>query len=206
VARPLRTAEAIEAMRVRILDAAHVMIHAGGGPEAITMRGIAERLGISHMTLYSYFSSRQEMLLALRERHAAHWLARQREQIERARQGEVVDAVRDELNGIALFAEHRPEIYCLMFASMAHRRPGGAMVPPRHLLQAGVEHLEQLIRIGIEQGAFAPRDPELAALIVTTMVNGPLIFRASGRLPEDAPFAQIWSAVLEQAIQFLKRS
>ena len=64
--RPKRTEEEIAAMRQRILDAAVAILHKAG-PGSLSIRAIAERVGVSHMVLYSYFENRDELFAALRE-------------------------------------------------------------------------------------------------------------------------------------------
>ena len=63
------TDEAIADFRTRLCDAAEAKI-AEGGRTAVNMRGLAERLGVSAMTPYRYFESKQAMINAVRARAA----------------------------------------------------------------------------------------------------------------------------------------
>ena len=54
--RPKKTEEEIHAMREKILDVTQTILEEDG-PEAITSRAIAERLGMSHMSLFTYFEN-----------------------------------------------------------------------------------------------------------------------------------------------------
>ena len=55
------TAEQRERMRTRILDAARDTF-LQSGIEGLSMRGIASRVGVSSMTLYLYYESRQDIV------------------------------------------------------------------------------------------------------------------------------------------------
>jgi len=68
MARPKQTKEQITAMRERILDAAAELLHEQG-PQALSIRAITKRLGISPMALYTYFENRAALFAALSERH-----------------------------------------------------------------------------------------------------------------------------------------
>lgn len=53
--------------RERVLEAAvDLLDHAG--PDAFTMRALAERLGVATMAVYSHFSAKEEIIEAVRER------------------------------------------------------------------------------------------------------------------------------------------
>lgn len=202
--RPARTSEEIDIMRQRILDAAHALIHEGG-PERATVRRIADRLDVSHMTLYNYFPSRQAIIQALRESQFTRMQARQQEQLRRAEAGETLDVVREELGFYARFAEHHPEMYRLIFVKAGQDTGAGGRPPFTRKLGVHFRHLSQLIHMGVEQGIFVDRDTDLAAHVVITMTNGPLIFHTAGRLPNDELFDLVWNDVVEQAITYLTR-
>ena len=66
MARPKRDPEL---MRTEILDAAEELL-LGAGPKSLTLRKIAERVGVSHPALLYYFNGLGELLEALRQRSA----------------------------------------------------------------------------------------------------------------------------------------
>jgi AcrR family transcriptional regulator len=200
--RPARTAEEIETMRGRILEAACQAVQAGG-PAAVTMRRVAERLGVSHMTLYTYFANREALLSALRAEHLAQMDAHRRQQLARAQSGEVVAVLREELGHYVEMARQRPEVYRLVFVGMVGDYAGPDGLPLRSRLLSKAGHLTELIRIGIEQGVLPQRDPQVAALTALTVVNGPLIFHLSGRLPDGAPTEAVIAEVLDLAMAYL---
>ena len=66
--RPRLTEEEIAAMREHILDAAGQLLHEEG-PDGLSIRAIADRVGVSHMVLYTYFANRDALVASLRDRH-----------------------------------------------------------------------------------------------------------------------------------------
>ena len=62
-----RTEQEIKEMRERILDAT-IELARQEGLEGVSIRKIADRIGVSHMLLYSYFENRAAIIQALRER------------------------------------------------------------------------------------------------------------------------------------------
>ena len=81
--RAKQTPQQIAEMRERILDAAREILRAEGYA-ALTMRAIAERIGSSPMTLYTYFRNRETLMAALDERQRAHIQARYDEMLREA--------------------------------------------------------------------------------------------------------------------------
>ena len=168
----------------------------------MTMRRIADRLGVSHMTLYGYFSSRQEMLDALQEMHFTRIQARQTEQLARAEGGDVLGAISDELSVYRMMARRKPEVYQLIIGSQPVREEMQCHRMNRFQSHAGF--LAQLIHVGIEQGVLAPRDEMRAALVIISMVNGPLLLTAIGYLSDESLAESIWNEVVHQALTYLK--
>ncbi len=198
--RPPRSPEQVAMMRQKILDAAHSLIHEGG-PESVTIRRIANTLGVSHMTLYNYFPSRQGILDALREREMARIVERRQEALERARAGQTLEVLRENLNCYANMARRQPAFYRLILTPAAHDDPRRQEVQRR--FHEHVAHLTQVIQIGMEQGQFAPGgDPAQAALVVLAMANGPLAYLAGGLISEEQ-FSTIWQTTLQLITLYL---
>jgi AcrR family transcriptional regulator len=68
-----RRAEAMETTRQRIVEAT-VELHGTVGPAATTVAGIAERAGVTRVTVYHHFPDAEELFAAC----SAHWLSQQR--------------------------------------------------------------------------------------------------------------------------------
>jgi AcrR family transcriptional regulator len=182
--RPRRSPEEIAHMRERMLNAALELLREGG-PQAISIRALAERLGVSHMVFYTYFESRAELLRALSHRQRERVGQRRAQMLERARQGDVVQVVRDALVHYAHISGHAPRIYELLLVHCVESSPEG-FTKPTEILAPDLEHLQTLIELGISRGVFVSRDPQLAAKVAFAIVNGPLILLHSGRLTDEA--------------------
>ncbi|HEV2362828.1 MAG TPA: TetR/AcrR family transcriptional regulator [Caulobacteraceae bacterium] len=177
--RPLSD-EDIEKFRERLIDAAE-RLFAEHGPEAVTMRQLADTVGVSPMTPYRYFKDKEEILAAARARgyerfaqtlEAAH--ARGRTRAEQA-----------ELMGEAYvrFALQHPNAYRLIFDT---RQPNEADYP--ELARAG-ERARRTMTLYVEpppgaQGEGADR--ELIGRVYWAALHGPIMLQLAGKL--EAPY------------------
>lgn len=199
--RPKMTDEQVAVMRDRILDAAAELLHEEG-PGALSIRAIAERAGVSHMGLYTYFENREALLSAVRDRKRRRIEAMQAELVEQARTGDVCEAVRQALLLHANFAAEHPRAYYLVMVepiSDAHQLPHHEMRTREHL-----HNLQALIEVGVERGVFAVDDPFLAAATAVCMVNAPLIMYYNGRLPDDALRDRILDETVSIVLTYLQ--
>ena len=109
----------VEAYRQQIVEAAAQML-AEHGPEALSMRAVAEQLGVSAMTLYRYVADKAQMLAWLHQ-----FAARALEQTQRAAARTAADPIqRLHRLGRALvsFARKQPHVYRLLFDPDAEDR------------------------------------------------------------------------------------
>ena len=204
--RPRLTDKEITAMRERILDAA-IGILREEGPAGLSIRAIADQVGVSHMVLYSYFENRDEMFAALRERQHQRMQDRHADALARARQGNVTSVVREILEGYVSFAHKNPHVFRFLWCAPpghvpSHRRHG---LPdhPREGFQEELDHLADLIRLGIERGAFVERDPATAALMVTGMINGPLVMYLLPGIVDEDTLYQLERETVQAGLSYL---
>jgi AcrR family transcriptional regulator len=200
--RPKRTAAEIEEMRERILDAAHEILREQG-PDGLSIRAIAERVGVSHMVLYTYFEDRDALFMALINRQHQRKQKSHNERLARARTGETLDVVREVILSRLAFAHDHPEMFRFLLHAPEHARrvphpphrlPGECK--PRMGIHLDIDNLSELIQLGIDQGVFAPRDPDLAAIALLGLVNGTMILSQFPGILKDATRA----ADLEQEV------
>jgi AcrR family transcriptional regulator len=179
--RPKKTPAEIEAARAQILDTAYAILQTDG-PEAITARAIAERMGVAHMSLFTYFDNQAAILDALRTLELERWRAAQQRIADRA-QSEAIPAVVRELLGMYIaFACENPNLYRL--AWVMPEALGESPEANRQRRRMTVEHLAGLLQQGMDRGDFARRDPFLAAGVVLGIVNMPYILYFSGKVME----------------------
>ena len=177
--RPKKTPVELQFTRQQILDTAYAILQTEG-PEAITSRAIAERMGVAHMSLFTYFENQAAILRALREREIAKWRAQQQGFEQRATVENIAQVVEDILRHYIAFARENPNLYRL--AWVMPETGAESLEEGRRRIQTTVEHLARLLELGMDFGVFEPRDPFLAAGTVLGMVNMPFILFHSGKL------------------------
>jgi AcrR family transcriptional regulator len=181
--------------RERIVDEAlRIVTHEG--PEGVTIRALAQRLGLSAGSIYSHFKSKDELL--------QHVAAQGFEMLMKEAIGavEVPDPREAMLEGgrrYLAFAMHHPALYRLMFEEVdlaRFRAEPTAPVPGRALYDL----YRDLYSRAVESGAIRDIDPEMQTLIGWSAVHGFAMLALSGRLPPprmpDAELAQIRDAFL----------
>jgi AcrR family transcriptional regulator len=200
--RPKKTDAEIQSMREKILDVALAILNESG-PEAITSRAIAERMGVAHMLLYTYFENQAAILRALRQREITKWRAKQHIFDQRAETEDLVQVVEDLLRFFIAFARENPNLYRM--AWVMPEMGGESPVENRQRMQATVGQLANLLQKGMEHGVFAARNPFLAAGTVLAMVNTPYILFHSGKLVDPDLRDRMVEEVLVAAMGYLKK-
>lgn len=199
--RPKKTDSEIQVMREQILDTA-LSILQESGPQAISSRAVAERLGVAHMSLFTYFKNQPAILNALREREMTKWRTRQEQIGQRAQTEDVALVVEELLKMFCDFARENPNLYRL--AWVMQEATGESPQENRQRILRTVSHLATLLKSGMEQGRFEARDPFLAASVVLGMVNTPFILFHTGKMMDPDLRDQKVDEVLSAALDYLK--
>jgi AcrR family transcriptional regulator len=200
--RPKKTEQQLQAKRDQILDAAYTILIEKGA-QGLSARAIAEYLGIAHMTLYTYFANQDAILQALSEREMAKIQAQQDIFEQRAINQDILSVVRDALSFFPEFEQKNPQLYHIAWVRILE-----GVEDPQHAqlrMQSNIQHMARLIQIGIDQGKFEMRNPLMAAAAVFSMVNTPLIFAHSGRIPSPDIRDRLVQEMLEAAMRYLKK-
>jgi AcrR family transcriptional regulator len=167
--------------REEILAAA-ARIFAAKGYRDATISEIAAALDIADGTLYNYFPSKRDLLLAMldKARTAARVLVplpgapRTRE-----------DLVSTLVSAYDVLVEHLPFMRTLLMEAWTD----DAIM--QHYLTGQMTHIHQpmgaYIRARIEAGDFRPVDPELATQMVLGMVLAPIVPVLRGTAPPPSP-------------------
>jgi AcrR family transcriptional regulator len=192
------TEQEIKAMRARILDAAFALLREER-PEGLSIRKIADRIGVSHMTLYSYYENRAAIIQAMRQRAFDQMDAFRAESLRRAQTGDALLQVRASLERFVQLSHEHPYLFQLIW------RREAALPPDPQYATTTLEHLSQLIRLCIERGQCIERDPALAAAIVFSSVNGTLLLYYNVPAIQQAKRAELESETIEAAIMYLTK-
>lgn len=170
------SSEDVEAFRDRLCQAAE-RLFAERGPEAVTMRELAQALGVSPMTPYRYFKDKDAILAAVRAAAFARFAVR----LEKAMAAPADPLGRSRNAGQAYieFALAEPQAYRLMFDL---NQPTEGDYPA---LQAAIararrtmtQHVEAMIEAGLMDG-----DAELIGHLFWSILHGTLMLQLAGKL------------------------
>jgi len=202
MSRPKKTSAQLEMMRERILDTALDILQEQG-PEAITSRAIAERMGVSHMSLFTYFENQAAILQSLSKREMAKWRESQKEFEQRAETEDITTVVGDLLKFYIAFARENPNLYRM--AWVMPEFGGESPEESRQRMQLTVGRLTLLVQLGMERGVFEPRNPFLVAGTVLAMVNTPYIMFHSGKMVDPVFRDRMVEEVFSAAMLYLKK-
>jgi AcrR family transcriptional regulator len=157
------------------------------GPEAVSMRQLADALGCSPMTPYRYFRNKNEILAAVRaaafDRFAAA-MAR----ATRTTPGDLLAMSRAVGDAYIRFAFDEPDAYRLMFdLSQPHpeRYPELVRATARARATMSVP-FKALVNAGIFNG-----DPERLGFIFWATMHGLIMLHFAGKLPETPDFSTL---------------
>lgn len=177
-------------LRQHILDAARDLFVERGG-SAVTMRGVAARVGVTPMALYRHFASREALLAELvTQGHDAFLGYLNRALAEPTAAGRLVASSRQYL----AFALEHPQTYAVMFMEPADAPAAGDQ---RWRDLATFRFLVDRIRDAAAEGALVVDDPEEAALLVWAQVHGLVSLYLAGKLAmERAAFARVYVAAI----------
>jgi len=201
MARPKNSPEKIERMRNAMMDAVVELLDEVP-PDKVSIRMIAEKIGVSHMVFYTYFEDRAEIIRAL--------VKRQQEKIDRQFQGlltkaekePVSDVLRVVLRDYVQNTHDHPKIFRLFWLPP---ESGGAVEDEtlRHFMPT-VENLQELIKLGIEKGEFSQRNSYLATVTLLSLINAPLIMHECGKMPAEVTCDQLLDEVVVALFAYLK--
>jgi AcrR family transcriptional regulator len=160
----------LEAFRTRLCDVAEKLF-AAHGPDAVTMREMADALAVSSMTPYRYFKDKDAILAAVRTRAFNQFAAAMEaaRQTAKARSG----------NAYVEFALAHPAAYRLMFDVS---QPTFADYPE---LVAAMGRARLTMGEGLRELAAAGRfkgDVELAAYVFWSTMHGAVMLELAGLL------------------------
>jgi len=202
MARPKNSPEKISNMRNAMMDAVVELLDEVP-PEKVSIRMIAEKIGVSHMVFYTYFKDRAEVMEALIER--------QQSRIDDHFKGLFAEAqskkVKDVLNGVfreyAKTAHDHPKIFRL-FWLIPEGETGKKLDTIKHL-DPTINKLADLLKLGMDRGEFVKKEPRLAAMAVLTLINSPLILNECAKMPKDLPCEKLLNEIIQAVFAYLSK-
>jgi len=158
-----------ELLRPQILDAAEAMLLGGADEHAVSMRAVAEAVGVTPPAIYRHFADKDELLLEVCERRFTEFDV----QIEAAGAdaGDPVAALRLRAEAYVRFGLTHPEHYRILFL----KAPGG--VERRAAERGGAgrrafEHLVAAVQAGIDADRLGSGDAMVLAISLWSALHG----------------------------------
>ncbi|MEO1639923.1 MAG: TetR/AcrR family transcriptional regulator [Pseudomonadota bacterium] len=175
----------------RLRDAALRLI-AQHGYAAVSMRQIADAVGVKAGALYNYVPDKQSLLFGLMEDHLTSLLA--------AWQTAPVSA--DPIQALEAFTRFhlrfhlpRPDQVSLAYMELRNLSPEN-FARIEGLRRDYEAALEEILQAGQQSGAFAVADTRVCTMALIAMLTGPSTwFRDDGRLPQAEIEAIYWRMV-----------
>jgi len=184
MARPKNSPEKIELMRNKMMDAVIELLDEVS-PEKISIRMIAEKIGVSHMVFYTYFENREAIMNALIDRQQTRIDHHFEGLLEKARSEKVIEVLKMVLKDYSVTAHEHPKIYSLFWLTPKEERKGKEKIHSFRHLEPSMRNISQLIELGMKKNEFISRDPKLAAATVMAIMNAPLILHLCGKKPAE---------------------
>jgi len=155
-----------ERLAADILDAATDLLIETGSAEAVSIRAVAQRAGVTPPSIYLHYPDKDALLTAV----VARYLGQLDDVMTQAEEGapSPLDAARAQGLAYVRFALATPELYRLATMTPSDSASDVDMV----LNTAAFTHLEQNVRDLQSEGYYPPGDPRPIALRMLTIVHG----------------------------------
>ncbi|MET9328345.1 TetR/AcrR family transcriptional regulator [Tsukamurella sp. NPDC003166] len=149
-----------------ILDAATELLVETGSAEAVSIRGVAQRVGVTPPSIYLHYADKNALLTAV----VARYLGQLDDALTEAEAAAPtpLDAARAQGLAYVRFALRTPELYRLAAMTPSDSASDVDVV----LNAAAFTHLEQNVRDLQAEGYYPPGDPQPIALRMLAVVHG----------------------------------
>jgi AcrR family transcriptional regulator len=153
-------------LRDEILDATTDLLLETGHAKAVSIRSVAQRVGVTPPSIYLHFADKDALLDAV----CARYFERLDEVMQQvaAEQPSNIDRLRAQGMAYVRFAMQTPELYRI--ATMGESRPGSDV--DIALNSSAFVHMRNSVESLIEEGVYPPGDPTVAALELWTVAHG----------------------------------
>jgi len=171
-----------------LLEAARSLLAETGRPP--TFAALAERTGLARSSVYQYFRSADDLLLAMVEDVFPRWSAT----VARA-----MDAAPDDRGRVVAYL--RANLDLVAQGEHALATALASVGPPSAVMEGSRAMHDELVRpLGEALRALGTRDVARSAELVNAVVNS-----ASRMIESGAPLEEVWSSVEELVTPFLDR-
>jgi AcrR family transcriptional regulator len=155
-----------EHLRDEILDATTDLLMETGHAKAVSIRSVAQRVGVTPPSIYLHFADKDALLDAVCARYFEA-LDQVMQQVARE-QSSTIDRLRAQGLAYVRFARQNPELYRI--ATMGEGRPGSDVDVT--LNSSAFVHMRASIESLMEEGVYPAGDSTMAALELWTVAHG----------------------------------
>jgi len=169
-APPLRRRRAArgsgERLRDEILDATTDLLKETGHAKSVSIRLVAQRVGVTSPSIYLHFADKDALLHAV----CARYFERLDEVMQKVAEDQptTVDRLRAQGMAYVRFALQTPELYRI--ATMSEPQPGSDV--DMTLNSSAFVHLRDSVQRLMDEGTYPPGDVTVAALELLTVAHG----------------------------------
>ncbi|HEU5004270.1 MAG TPA: TetR/AcrR family transcriptional regulator [Actinomycetota bacterium] len=156
-------------LREEIVDAAEALLLSTGNQDAVSIRAVADAVGVSPPALYLHFADKTELILAVCQRHLAH-LDRV---LDEAAAGidDPLESLRRRGRAYVGFGVDNPEIYRILFMMRPTSSPPD-WLHARMLESPSFVHWIGIVQAALARGAVRPAPTHVVALGLWSAVHG----------------------------------
>jgi AcrR family transcriptional regulator len=158
-----------ERLREEILTAAEKLLIRTGDQEAVSIRAVADAVGVTPPSIYLHFADKTELIFAVCERHFAKF----DEVLEEAgsKSEDPAESLRLRGEAYVRFGLDHPEQYRILFMTKPADVPEG-WSHERLINNAAFGHLVQAVQRCLDAGVFADGDPVLIGSGLWAVAHG----------------------------------
>ncbi|MCW2686984.1 MAG: TetR family transcriptional regulator [Mycobacterium sp.] len=153
-------------LREEILDAATELLLETGHAKEVSIRSVAQRVGVTPPSIYLHFADKDALMDAV----CARYFEKLDEEMQRVAVGQAstLDVLRAQGLAYVRFATQTPVLYRI--ATMGEGRPGSDV--DITLNSSAFVHMRKSVQALMDEGIYAPGDPTMAALELWTAGHG----------------------------------
>jgi AcrR family transcriptional regulator len=184
-------------VRRRALDAA-VELLGEGGLEAVTMRAVATRAGVTPPAVYWHFADKEALLADVTREARASF---EDGLVEALTAPDAEGRLWRSIDVFRRFAVEQPGSFRLLFAGPP---PGRPPRPTRGARSTIFQLLVDRVAECMKEGSLRAEDPHAIAMTITALAQGLVLLRQRGRFGSEAAFAKAYRASFEHLFTGLR--
>lgn len=157
-------------LREEIIDATERLLIETGDQDAVSIRGVADAVGVTPPSIYLHFSDKNELIFAVCERHFARFDAILQE--ARASETDPVQSLLACGRAYVKFGLENPEHYRILFMTKPEQTPE-SWTAEKVIGSAAFEHLVEAVAMATEALDIQPRpDPVFVSISLWSITHG----------------------------------